>query len=161
MPAEQPLVRQRLVIAARGVEHHLDDAFDVAVRGLEAADVEAQTPRHRRADLFGIELLTFDFAGLQDVFGQRFEDGFLLKAKAEAFHLPDEPPLPVTNRGQRLCELLHVPAKVRPVLPLVNIHSPHPMRRLYPIDLRILVQIFSAYSAEKARSNLRRLDMGG
>jgi hypothetical protein len=52
--------------------------------------------------LFGIELLTFDFAGLQNIFGERFEDCFLLKAKAEAFHLPDEPTLPVTNRGQRL-----------------------------------------------------------
>ena len=106
MPAEQPLIRQRPVIVARGVEHHLDDAFDVAIRGLEAADVQAQTPRHRRADLFGVELLAFDFAGLQNVFGQRFEDGFLLKTKAEAFHVPDEPALPVTDRGERLCELL-------------------------------------------------------
>jgi hypothetical protein len=33
--------------------------------------------------------------------------------------------LPVTNRGQKLCKLLRVPAKVRPVLALVNPHSPH------------------------------------
>jgi hypothetical protein len=29
---------------ARGVEHHLDHAFDVAVCGFQSADVYAETP---------------------------------------------------------------------------------------------------------------------
>jgi hypothetical protein len=32
--------------------------------------------------LFGIELLVFDFAGLQNIFGEGFKDGFLLEAEA-------------------------------------------------------------------------------
>jgi hypothetical protein len=40
MPGEQPFGSQRLVVVARGVERHFDDAFHMAVRGFEAADVE-------------------------------------------------------------------------------------------------------------------------
>jgi hypothetical protein len=45
-------MRQRPVIVGGGVDRHFDHAFDIAIRRLEAADVQAQTPRHRRAHLF-------------------------------------------------------------------------------------------------------------
>src|SRR5215471_15878563 len=70
----------------------------------------------------------------QNVFGQGLEDGFLLKVETEAFHLSDEAALPVTNRSERLRELLDVPMEVGPVPALVNIHSPHLMRILLAIS---------------------------
>ena len=62
---------KRLVILARGVEHHFDDTFDVAVGGLERADIHPEPPGDRRSDLFGIELSPFDFAALEHVRRQR------------------------------------------------------------------------------------------
>ena len=70
MPREQPLGGERLVVVARGVEHHFDDAFDVAVGGLERADIHAEAAGDRGADLFGVEFLAFDFAALEDIGGQ-------------------------------------------------------------------------------------------
>ena len=105
MPGEQPLGRERLVVVARGVEHHFDDALDVAVRGLEGADVHAETAGDRGADLFGVELLAFDLAALEDVGGQGLQDGFLLKVEAECFHVADQAALPVTHGGERFGEL--------------------------------------------------------
>jgi len=57
VPREEPLVSERLLVVARGVEHHLNDAFDVAVHRDEAGDIDPQTPRDRRADLIRIEAL--------------------------------------------------------------------------------------------------------
>ena len=42
MPPEQPFIRQRLVISLRGVEHHLHHTFDMAVGGLQGADVHSE-----------------------------------------------------------------------------------------------------------------------
>ena len=126
MPCEQPFGRERLVIVARGVEHHFDDALDVAVRGLEGADVHAEPPRNRGADLFGVELFAFDFAALQHVGGQGFEDGFLAEVESEA--LPYGRSAGPADGGRR--------REVRRAAPcssgnrgqswkLVDIHSPH------------------------------------
>ena len=45
MPAEEPLSRQWLVVLLRGVEHHLHDTFDVAIRRLQPADVDSESAR--------------------------------------------------------------------------------------------------------------------
>ena len=34
VPSEEPVGRERLIVVPGGVEHHLDDALDVAVRWL-------------------------------------------------------------------------------------------------------------------------------
>ena len=115
---------------ARGVEHHFDDALDIAVRRLEAADVHAQPPGDRRADLFGVELLAFDLAALENIGGQSLQNGFLPKVEAERLHVSDQPALPVTDGGQRLGKLPLVPVEPGPVLKLMDIHSPHLLRRL-------------------------------
>ena len=56
MLGEQALVRERLVVVARRVEHHLDHAFDMPVCGFKGAGVHAEAPGDRGADLRGIEL---------------------------------------------------------------------------------------------------------
>jgi hypothetical protein len=105
MPPEQPFGGERLAVVARGVYHHFDDAFDVAVPGLEGADVYAQAPGYRRADLLGIELLPFDFAALENIRGKRLQDSFLLEIKSQRFHVPDQAALPVTDGGKGLGEV--------------------------------------------------------
>ena len=47
------------------VEHHLDDALDIAVSGRQRADIHPQPAGDRRAHLVAVELLAFDLAGLE------------------------------------------------------------------------------------------------
>ena len=44
MPSEEPFVGEGLIIMAGSVEHHFDNAFDVAVGGLEGSDVHTEPP---------------------------------------------------------------------------------------------------------------------
>jgi hypothetical protein len=76
MPAEQSFGRQRPIAVLRRVEHHLHDALHVPVSSPEPANVETEPARDRRANLIGIERLTFDRAALDHVFGERAEDGW-------------------------------------------------------------------------------------
>ena len=115
---------------ARGIQHHFHDAFDVAVGGLEGADVYPQAPGDGGTDLPGIELFAFDFAALENVRRQRLQDGLLLKVEAEPFHAPDQAALPVTGRGEGVRDPFRVPMEPGPVLELMDIHSPHLLRRL-------------------------------
>ena len=97
MPGEQPLGRERLLVVARGVEHHLDDALDMAVGGLQPADVHAETAGDRGADLLGVQLLAFDLAGLEHVRGQGLQDGLLLEMEAKGLHVADQAALLVAD----------------------------------------------------------------
>ena len=46
MPAKSGVpIGQRLVVVAGGVEHHLDDTFDMTVGRRQGADVDAKAPR--------------------------------------------------------------------------------------------------------------------
>jgi hypothetical protein len=71
MPAEQPLPRHRRMAVGRGIEHHLDHAFDVPIHRGQGADVHAQPAGDGRAHGFDVELLTLDLAGLDHVLGER------------------------------------------------------------------------------------------
>jgi hypothetical protein len=97
MPAEQSFGGQWLVVVARGIEHHLDDAFDVAVCGLQRADIHAEPPGDGRAHLPGVEILPLDLAALQYIGGESLQDGFLTEVKSQRFHVPDQAALPVTH----------------------------------------------------------------
>jgi hypothetical protein len=74
VPADEALHRQRLVVVLCRVQHHLHDAFDVAIHWLQPADVDSEAPRDGRSDLIGVQLLALDFAALQHVFRQRAEE---------------------------------------------------------------------------------------
>ena len=130
MPPEEPLRRQRLVVVLRRVQHHLHDAFDVTVRRLQPADVDPEPARDRRAHLVGVQLLAFDLAALQHVFGERAENGLLPDPEAERLHLADQAPLQVPGCSQRCRQTPVVPTELRPVRKLMNIgsHSPHVLR---------------------------------
>jgi hypothetical protein len=47
--------------------------------------------------------------------------------------MPDEPPLPVADGGEGLGEFVRAPVEPGPTVELVNIYSPHLLRRLYPV----------------------------
>ena len=84
------------------VEHHLDDAFDIAVGGRQRADVHAQPAGDRGAHLIRVEDLTFDLARLEDILGQGLEHGLAAQREAKRLHAADQPALPVTHGGKRL-----------------------------------------------------------
>lgn len=58
MPTEEALARERLRGRAGGVEHHVDHAVDMAVRGRQCAYVQAQPAGDGRADGLGVEPFT-------------------------------------------------------------------------------------------------------
>ena len=130
MPAEEALRGQRLVVVLRRVQHHLDDAFDVTVRRLQPADIDSEPTRDRRADLVGVQLLAFDLAALQHVFGERAENGLLSDPEAERLHLADQAPLQVPGCSQRGRQPSVIPTELGPVRKLMDIcrHSPHVLR---------------------------------
>ena len=130
VPREEPFGCEWLTVVAGGVEDHLDDSLDVPVRRLQRADVHAEPAGDRRSHLVGFELFPLDLTALEDVGGQRPQDGFLPEFEAQRFHAADQPALPVAHRGQRLGQPLRVPAKSRPVPALVDVHSPLLLRTL-------------------------------
>ena len=130
VPPIQSFGGERLVIAARGVEHHFHHALDSAVRGFERADVDTQAAGDGGADLCRIQLFALDFSALEHIFSEGVEDGLLPELKAKRFHVADHPALPVADVGERLGEALPAPIEAGPVVKPMDVHSPHSMRRL-------------------------------
>src|SRR5262245_35631825 len=125
MPREQTSDRERLCILSRCVEHHLDHAVDVAVRRSQPRDVQPHASSDGRADLVRIELLALDLAALDDVRRQGLEDRLLPKLEPQSLHVTQEMALPMANRGEEHGESFAIPVEARPLLALVDIHSPH------------------------------------
>ncbi len=101
MPRNKPLAGERQIVTARRVQHHLNDALHVPVLRLQPSNVDSEPARNRGTDCVRVEPLTFDFAALEHVAGQRSQHGLLAELEPEAFHSADKPPLPVTDRGKR------------------------------------------------------------
>jgi hypothetical protein len=99
------------------------------VRGLQRADVHAQTQRDGRTDLSGVQLLPFDLAALENVGGEGFEDGLPAQVQSQRLHVPNRAALTVTYRSEELGQLFRAPVKPGPVVELVDIHTPHVLRR--------------------------------
>ena len=70
-PAEQPVGSQWLLKVLRGIEHHFNHPLDIAVCGHCSGNLHPEPPGDRGAHPVGFEDLAFDFAGLQNVEGQR------------------------------------------------------------------------------------------
>lgn len=83
----------------RGVKHHFNDAFDVAVHCLRTSDIHTEAARDGGAHLAGIQLFALDFAAFDDVFGKRLKDGLLLKLEPQRFHVADQTPLLMADGG--------------------------------------------------------------
>ena len=84
----------------RRVEHHLDNALDPAVRLSQTGGIQAKTARDRRTDLLGVQLLAFDFARLDDIFGESPQDSLLTEIEAERLHPADQPALLMPDSSQ-------------------------------------------------------------
>ncbi|MDO8500214.1 MAG: hypothetical protein Q7S20_00040 [Gemmatimonadaceae bacterium] len=132
MPAEEALIRQRLLVPLRCVEHHLHDTLDVTVRWLQPADIDSKPARDGRAHLVGVQLLALDFAALQHVFGQRAKNRLLSDLEAQGLHRSEQTPLQVPGCRQGSRQPPVVPAELRPVWKVMDIcrHSPLALRRL-------------------------------
>ena len=112
MPAEQPLVGQRLrriVCVASSIISTTPSTLRSA--GVKRADVDAEAAGDRGAHLVAVENLAFDLARLEDVLGQRFEIGLGLQPEAESLHPADQPSLPVADRRQLSGQRVVVPWK--------------------------------------------------
>ena len=77
--------------------------------------------------MFGIKRFTLDFAGLENIAGQRLEDRILLEMAAETLHSPDEAALLEANGGERFRQSLPVPVKPGPFRQSVyeSVYSTH------------------------------------
>ncbi len=60
-------------------------------------------------NLFLIQCLAFDLAGLKNVFGQGLKKGLRLKREAKRFHSPNQSSLPMPNSRKRGAEHLIAP----------------------------------------------------
>ena len=130
MPTEQPFLSQRIGKMLRGIQHHFHHAFNIAISGDCARDVDAQPPRNRRAHLIGIQNLALNLAGLQHVQRQRRQHSFVLADETQPFHAANQPPLTMPDMGKHRPKFLVIPRKSGPVATLVDVsYSPHNLRR--------------------------------
>src|SRR2546425_3127628 len=108
MPRKEPFEGERLVIVASSVEHHFNDAVDIAVCGLECADIHTEAARNRGPNLFSIQLLSLDFAAFEYVGGQGLQYGFLAQVETKSLHVADQSALPVADGPKRFGEVLAI-----------------------------------------------------
>ena len=101
MPGEQPLLGERLVEFLRGVEHHFDDAFDIAAGLGQAGDIESEPAGDRRADLVGVQAFpprSRTISRHRSV--QDGEAGFGAQVEPQRLHFAEQPPLLVAHGRQ-------------------------------------------------------------
>ena len=146
MPGKQPLVGERLIVVARGVEHHFDDALDIAVCWLERP-MSSPGGGQSRSGPVPRSVFPLDLAALQHVRGQGFEDGLLPKREAKRFHVTDEPALPVADRGQRFVHVRGSSGIRASPAAYGCTYSPHILRRFVDGNRRAC-QVFTALYAE-------------
>ena len=97
MPAEQAFFGQGLGILLGGVEHHLNDAFDVPVGGGKCPDIEPEAAGDRGAHLVAVEDFAFDLAGFEHSSVSVSRTASSLSRKPRPSIRPIEPSLPVTH----------------------------------------------------------------
>ena len=135
MPAEQPFLGERRRKVLGRVEHHFDDAFDVAIRGGEGPDIHAEAAGDGGSHLILVEQLAFDFAGFQDIFGKGLEDGFSAEVEAERVHPAKQKALAMTDGWEAIGKRVSAPFQTRPAFDLMDVlrHSPHSLRGIWAL----------------------------
>src|SRR6478735_10387386 len=83
MPTEEPLISQGLIVVEHGVEHHLDNAIDLAVCRSTFAYIDAEPPGDGGSHFYLIEMLAFDRAGFEHVLGEGEKRGLFRQSKSE------------------------------------------------------------------------------
>ena len=120
-------------VGLSGVEHHLNDTFDIALRGNKADDIHAKAPRDRRAYLAWVKLFAFDLTGFNNVLGKGLQDRLFAQPKTKHLHTPGQPALLVANAGEDLGQDFWIPPKPWPIVLLMDVvhsKSPHFLQRL-------------------------------
>jgi hypothetical protein len=132
MPTVQPVFGEFFFVLLRGVEHHFDDAFHVAVGGRQRSHFHSEAARDRGPYLILVEDFAFDLAGLEYVFCQGLEDGFLAERKTERLHTANEAALAMPDSCKLLGKAALIPLEFGPIRQFMDIfgHSPHLLRRL-------------------------------
>lgn len=134
VPAEQPLVGQRRVEVPRGVEHHLDDALDVAIDRRECGCLHAEPAGERGSHLPGVQALALDLAGLHHVLGEGAQHRLGAKLEAEAAHAAQQNALAMPEVGEGAGQCGDVPAQIRPARALPD--SRHILRSGEALETR-------------------------
>ena len=125
MPGEQPLIGQGRRIILGRVEHHLDDAFDVAIGRHKPSDVRAEMTREGRAHLFLVEQLAFDLAGFQHFFSESLKDRFRAQLEAEPLHASNQPSLSIADGSEAVRQAFLAPSESGPVFMFMNVCHNH------------------------------------
>jgi hypothetical protein len=109
MPPEKALIRERRCEILRGIKHHLDHAFDVAICWLEGADSHAETARDRRADLF-CRAFRLRSAGFQHFF-REFEGPLPRALEASPLHVANQPSLSMADGSEAVRQAFLAPSE--------------------------------------------------
>jgi hypothetical protein len=130
VPAEEPFLREGFLVFLGGVQHQLDNTFNMAVSRGECSYVESKSAGYRRAYLFHVEDFSLDLARFKDVLGQGAEDGFFPQTEAQGFHSANKSPLPVPDGRKLVCKPLLIPAELGPIVSFVDVqrYSPRLLR---------------------------------
>ena len=121
MPIEQAVCGQWIGELLRRIEHDLNNALDAPVVADQTCGFKAETLGDRRSDLLPAQDFSFDLAGLDDFFSERFKRGLCAKGEAEPVHLPKQASLLVPDGRQLVTDPLNVPVESGPVGKGVNI----------------------------------------
>src|SRR5208283_620303 len=121
MPPKNSLLRQWRCVPLRRIEHHLDDAFHMAIRRPGACLLEPHAPRERGSDTVRAEFFTFDSRRFDRFFRQGRQCCFTFQLIAEVLHFSEEQSLLVACGRQVRNEPIRIPREPRPVLGHIDV----------------------------------------
>ena len=106
-----------------GIQHHLDHALDMAIDRRQGANIHTQTTRNARTDGGDAEVLAFNLAGLDNIFGERQQTCLTPRRCTDIGQPPEEKALSPTDFCKRASQRREVVTPLWPVggLPVVKI----------------------------------------
>lgn len=99
MPSKQPVSSQGLIVVGRRIQHHFNNAIDVAICRCKRTYVDPKATGKRRADLITVQQLPLDFTGFDYFLGKSAQNSFGTEIEAKAFHPPNQAALMVADRS--------------------------------------------------------------
>jgi hypothetical protein len=123
---------------------------------------DTQTSRNRGTHLLCVEFFSLDGAGSDHLFGQALQIGLTAKMEAKALHLTKQPPLLMSQLGQKGQQTRLVPSEVGPVFVLMDIAHGFILRNFaenkgrnlrkssFSVFLRRIIHLFAAKSPKES-----------
>ena len=115
MPGEQAFPRYRRMAIRRRIQHHLDDALDVAIDRRQRTNVYAQTAGDAGTYGGNVQLLALDLAGLDDILREHHKTCPIAQHSANVGQPPNQHTLRPAHLGHRPGQGGQVAAPLRPV----------------------------------------------